>query len=137
MKEHVAAEHEGVETQCSYCVKTFVSKEDLRKHEKLIHEEHVNPNAELMCCDQCSYSGYGKFRLKRHIRSVHKMKNIKCKFCDKTYNSTEGLQKHEKLIHPQEINPDSELLFCDQCDYQGYGIWRVSFKKTHAKLSQG
>ena len=132
LKDHVTIQHGGQDTRCDYCTKTFLSKEGLNKHVKLIHEEHVNPNAELLFCDKCSYSGYGKFRLRRHIRSVHTMSEMKCEFCTKTFKSIEGLQKHEKLIHEEEVNPGGELLYCDKCDYSVQGEYRL---KQHMRYS--
>ena len=125
MKDHIVSEHGGEETKCNYCVKTFASREGLKRHERLIHEEQTKPDAVMQACDQCTFTCYSSYRLRRHVRNVHKWKELDCKFCDKRFNSLEGLTKHQRLIHEEEINPGGELLFCDQCDYQGYGEYRL------------
>ena len=125
MKDHIKVNHNGEETKCDYCVKTFASREGLKRHERLIHEEQTRPDAVMQACDKCTFTCYSSYRLRRHIRNVHKWKELDCKFCDKRFNSLEGLSKHQKLIHEEEINPGGELLFCDQCDYSGYGEFRL------------
>ena len=125
MKEHVKDVHEGEETQCEYCNRTFVSREDLEKHCKQTHVEKVHGDAQKLHCDHCDWTSYIKKEMRRHVRTHHDDAPSDCPFCEKSFEDFTGYSKHRKLVHDKDKNLNNEVLHCNECDWSGIGAFRL------------
>ena len=64
---------------------------------------------ETSACKHCSFQFSDHQILKDHMKNEH---CIKCNYCNLTFKSKKGLQKHEKLSHAK--NPLAiKCKFCD------------------------
>jgi hypothetical protein len=63
-------------------------------------------------CDICNYCTHKKFNYDRHILSAKHLKNVEpiesdkyhCVMCDKLYNNSNSLRKHNSRVHPNTNN---------------------------------
>lgn len=79
---------------CKECEYQNPKKINIKRH---IESKHLGI---AFPCDQCGYLAQRMPILKEHIASVHeKLFRHKCKKCDKSFNSWNALQIHEKSIH--------------------------------------
>ena len=76
---------------------------------------------ELFHCEQCEYSSPRKDRLRQHIRSKHKEKNIKCDQCDFVTDTNPALKKHVNAIHVIKV--------CNECDFETKSIRKMKRHK--------
>lgn len=118
LREHVMEQHEGRETKCEYCEKTFTSRESLSKHQKYSHPEKVDSSATLLHCNQCSFTVYGAKRLERHQKNSHSVARFPCDLCDHVAKNADCLRSHKKVIH-EGIKIKIKSHACHLCDFSG------------------
>ena len=119
LKTHANNEHEGILYPCRFCSKNMLSPEYLRRHEHDYHYEMLTENAEIQYCDQCDYQTYGKYPLKRHIKSVHANEQLECALCDYVAKSLFHYKQHMKGHNGFKRNRNTTM--CDKCDYKCCG----------------
>ena len=95
--------------KCSFCPKTFKTKNQLSCHEKRVHGEKT------LQCPQCpkAYALIADF--KQHIKMVHE-RFIKCKICDFSCGTDFLLKKHISENH------SNEEFTCNECEYKSKSI---------------
>ena len=74
-------------------------------------------------CDICSYATPKKFRLQRHVESVHdKLRNFACEHCDYRASEKSALKLHIKSLHDKIRD-----FACEHCEFK-------AAQKSHLKL---
>ena len=76
---------------CKQCPKNFKLKRDLNKH---INQTH----GDLLKCEHCELS-MQVANLKKHIKTQHNRDPSTCKYCDKTFLTSELLIEHLQKVH--------------------------------------
>ena len=83
--------------QCAKCGKKFTNSGNKNKHVKLVHEKKETNSYKCNLCDK-AYNE--KYKLKRHIESIHKgAKPFKCKLCGHSSKYKSDLKSHINDIH--------------------------------------
>ena len=92
--------------KCDLCDKTFNRNDNLRKHERDIHNinkhllilKGVNDTKENFECAQCEKVFNLKDQLKRHSDTVHSQEvdRYLCELCKKVFTRKDSLKKHQK-----------------------------------------
>ena len=89
---------------CSYCEKTFRTREGLKDHEDIIHTK-----VGLKHCAACGEEFTTNRGLKSHMNLKHGVEErFQCKYCGFYFLSAEGHRAHEELA-PCKANT------CDIC----------------------
>ena len=71
MKQHFSRVHiGGMSVQCDICNETFASKDILRTHGKIVHEEIKD-----FLCDFCEMKFSNRWNLQNHISRIHKKRD--------------------------------------------------------------
>jgi len=124
LKKHMASAH-GVkpDLKCPKCELTFGSQGKLNQHRLRIHHE----GAKTFQCDQCSSSFIEKYRLTRHVESVHSsVHNYVCDKCPKTFKAANKLKRHVLSFHDQVRRH-----LCDQCDKSFFAMYELRAHKAY------
>ena len=92
LRKHILKEHcHNKVTKCSLCEQKFVTKKALRSHIKQIH---------LSETDTCNICHKEYKDLNHHVKFVHeKIRNYKCSYCEKKFQSKQLLYNHVQSIH--------------------------------------
>ena len=79
------------------CGKKFTNSGNKNKHVNLVHEKKETNSYKCNLCEK----GYNeKYKLKRHIESIHKgAKPFKCKLCGHSSKYKSDLKSHINDIH--------------------------------------
>ena len=86
--------------QCEECVKKFLYKHDLKRHQATVHME-VKSHECLHCNKKFGY----KWVLKTHINVVHKReKPYQCPVCNKNFGRKDRQKRHLATVH-QGVKP--------------------------------
>ena len=85
--------------QCDVCLKTFATRQILRRHEK-IHTDRKRPFA----CPfpNCTSTFYRRAHLTAHQRVHSKNRDFACPHCQKAYKHVQTLQSHMRRNHPKK-----------------------------------
>ena len=98
LEEHNNAKHVLRKNhQCTQCEFKTAWKGELRKHVKVMHEEH---DWQLHHCTDCGYKTKYKKHLNRHMKTHEKeRKKHQCTHCAKEFLSLKGWQEHITVAH--------------------------------------
>ncbi|XP_008560251.1 zinc finger protein 502-like isoform X2 [Microplitis demolitor] len=91
LKRHLLSHksiHEAV--VCGSCNLTLKSRENLVKHYRRVHG-----NKDRLSCDECKINFRKKYRYDEHM-AFHKGQLLKCKYCERDFQSISRLHRHEK-----------------------------------------
>ena len=80
---------------CQECNKSYHTLENLRRHQRKVHAEHVNEQE--YSCLKCDKKFKFKADLTGHLRS-HQEK-INCDLCSAKFSRNDNLLKHKRLKH--------------------------------------
>jgi len=106
---------------CELCShKTFISKNKLESHQKVIHSE--KPDYVCSVCGKCMKR---KYILKDHELLHMGDRSFVCKTCGKTFSTLGNLRVHQRIVH------DKVKRFC--CHICGYRSFGGSEFKTHLR----
>ena len=94
---------------CNVCNTEFYCKQDLEKHEKLVHSEIKS------VCQVCSKVTSNKTALREHM-NVHSNETHVCKICSLTYRSFTCLRRHHYKIHQDKLFACKLCTFTSQTD---------------------
>jgi len=97
LMQHIQLLHPEPEFACTKCDKTFVKKNSLIKHTKLVHMK--------LQCKFCALGFISKLKLHQHVQSKHA--DFDCPKCEEKFTSKEKLEDHKKHVH--------ERFNCDDC----------------------
>ena len=75
-------------------------------------------------CHICQKHYPREVGLKLHLRWTHKLVNLTCEHCNRTFEKVPQLRTHIKDTHER----DNDAFSCDQCEYK---TWRKSLLKNH------
>ena len=136
LKFHIQSRHEEALFECDHCDykgPLLTRYYHMKKHQvdgnwtklggkwRNMKKEDIYPTH---FCDQCDYLAMTKTQLKRHIKSKHEGKRIKCPKCDKTYSFHGDMMVHFKAEH------DKVKFKCQKCEYESN--WKGSLR-NHIK----
>lgn len=129
-----AAEDGPIKTYlCEFCAQSFARKENIQRHMKKEHGQHVNEDRQQkmnMSCTLCNKNFKTKQILRVHEDYYHQSdkgppKKHQCTICPQSFDMLENLKRHiksshnsprarrEKVSHP---TPDSSGRYpCDSC----------------------
>ena len=123
------------ELKCTYCPKDFVSKGQLTKHLKTVHQiirnhkcmkcdkaflrqkhlkEHIlrlHESKRDFLCQECKSTFKTKGDLKMHFNVHLNSRKYKCDLCVKTFRNLSTLKEHTKGVHD-----NTKDFKCDQCE---------------------
>ena len=120
LEEHNNAKHVLRKNhQCTKCEFKTAWKGELRKHVKVMHEEH---DWQLHHCTDCGYKTKYKKHLNRHMKTHEKeRKKHQCTHCAKEFLSLKGWQEHITVAH------GNVTYKCDICDFETK--WKINYDK--------
>lgn len=97
LRNHIRDTHNpGTPFVCIHCNHQTKSRQALRSHIKMKHEERKYR------CDYCEKAFQTPRRLNEHL-TVHVGGTLySCGFCEKTFNSNSNMYKHLKAMHPED-----------------------------------
>ena len=111
---------------CDICGKRFSTKQTLKEHRELLHNEAVTGGSNFKC-SFCEKTYQLKKSLDRHVRENHSIANmkknldyvqdldtvaeIKCEYCEKSFKRNEYLKRHVKSVHAK-----NKSFACSMCD---------------------
>ena len=140
MKYHMKTRHKDNNKlfPCEKCSDTFDRKDNLRRHESLVHkmsDTNFAAAAKLLKidtnkwqCKQCKKTFDDVRKLEDHLILKNCTENI-CGYCQNTFKEKHNLTKHIKNVHLKK-----ELYKCDKCQKE-YAL-KKSFNR-HAKSCPG
>ena len=88
---------------CNQCDKVYRDRSSLEIHLDRVHEEFPK-NDTKYDCTKCGKIYLCKTKLKRHIEVKHEGKRQNCEFCEKTFETTKGLELHFEKVHRRKNN---------------------------------
>ena len=112
LRDHLKSAHQIPNTpckccfSCEHCYKTFDRKENLKRHENLVHLK-LKP----FSCLECTKSFGEKNGLKTHVEGVHSKNNFPCPQCNQPFAHRHNVTRHIKLVHS-----DEKLFICQYCE---------------------
>ena len=81
------------EFNCIICEKSFLSKHNLKVHDKRFHTKQGSESEYK--CDNCNFTCIEKVKLSAHILKEHE----KCKVCTKVFQNSKSLDTHIEAVH--------------------------------------
>lgn len=96
---------------CPECDNKFYEKHHMLVHYQRIHRRIIRS----YCCEQCSWSGWYKRDLNKHMHSKHSQPKFACGNCSECFLTKTLLRQHEEAEH----FPTYGLFYqCHHCDQQ-------------------
>ena len=92
---HVKNHHDAQKFQCTECGKSFFGHKLYKAHVERMHMERGN---EVVQCKECGKQ-FPKYRLKIHIRLMHKERKFACHLCTYKAQTNYNLRLHINKTH--------------------------------------
>ena len=110
LRKHNLMIHNIKDNACHLCVKTFGRRSELNKHIRYIHQ------GIKQICEYCSKSFGKPGDLNRHIKAIHEgIMDYKCEKCGKEFSQSRYLTQHINVAHE---SPEKTIRCgIDNCDY--------------------
>ncbi|XP_035713671.1 zinc finger protein 596-like [Folsomia candida] len=100
LQHHIRVVHENQRNYpCSICGKRFSVSAEVRNHMEARHSAH---KGKIHSCDKCEYKSHSKAYLARHVRNHKIGKRHECYFCRKKVASFQILVRHCSRFHTLE-----------------------------------
>lgn len=101
---------------CEYCGREFASRSSVVSHIQIKHQIDVTLKGsrlllEHMECSICQASFINKYRLKKHMDSIHMGVPQKCSICDKVSPNAAALKSHMRSVH---VESSYQCTLCDK-----------------------
>lgn len=99
---------------CEYCGRGFGSRAGVTQHVKLVHQMALDGSplaVQRNECTICQASFINKYRLKKHMESVHMGVPQKCTMCDKIAPNASALYIHIRHVH---VDNSYKCKLCDK-----------------------
>ena len=81
---------------CGNCDFLVERSDQLMYHNQKFHSQNI--------CKECGKEEKNRYFLKLHIQKLHVNTTIACNRCDFKDNSLYRVEKHAKLVHPEDFN---------------------------------
>ena len=104
LNKHIRQEHISTLFPCIICDLQARSIEDLRDHEKNIHNKENNDK-----CSLCNFKSANTDSLNDHMKTHSNPSNIKCNYCTTYFTQPETLEAHKVNKHNIDVYP------CNDC----------------------
>ena len=120
---------------CDQCEFNTYGKFKLKRHIQALHTKE----GDYEQCPQCEYVGKSSERVKLHVQSVHEGKKVKrsasssCEICAYTCSGKSKLALHMSAKH----GVDSQIFYCDQCEFKSKYITSVNNHKKFKHDGEG
>jgi KRAB domain-containing zinc finger protein len=103
---------------CGFCLRVFPSKEALKKHKEVEHENEKRVHKkkkppQVFQCEICEKSFASNYRLTEHMNQHENLRMHKCPFCDYTCNRVKYLNRHI----PTHDKTRKRKLSCPECEF--------------------
>ena len=92
---HIKNHHDSQKVQCTECGKSFFGHKLYKAHVERMHMERGN---EVVQCKECGKQ-FPKYRLKIHIRLMHKERKFACHLCTYKAQTNYNLRLHINKTH--------------------------------------
>ena len=102
--------------KCNICNFEFGQKNDLKKHNKLLHASDDNPSKTFVC-NTCEIKFERRWLLENHMKAQHlNEKHFSCNACDYKSFYKQHIINHMVRKHADE-NGKVKRIFCSQCRF--------------------
>ena len=128
LKRHVKSLHHKIkDLKCDHCDYETSYDYHLTSHLQRMHSiDAPSKNAISVVqgkqeeyrktCRLCPFIALGKSIMKRHVKAVHTIKELKCEHCEYLTSDHLNLRMHYKRKHKLVLSPAK--FFCQCCDYK-------------------
>ncbi|XP_071476354.1 uncharacterized protein [Diadema antillarum] len=132
--------HQGLKPfVCPICDKGFSEKVVLKRHMK-IHKEDV------LTCEKCDQLFTSNEALNQHITDNGCAKSFRCRHCERTFSSKNGLARHQSSHKSMQVIPEKaddkgkkkkKMYICDICHKNFKKKKKLArHKREHASLAK-
>ncbi|OXA45292.1 zinc finger protein 888 [Folsomia candida] len=99
LQHHIRVVHENRRNHpCSFCEKRFPNSTELKRHVEAKHA--TNTSKELVhFCDKCEYKSHSKHNFAQHVRTHNVANWRECYFCKKKFSGWHILVRHCSRVH--------------------------------------
>ena len=98
--EIVHKENPDVLFSCDRCERAFGSKQALKYHGEIIHDE-IDLEVSCKICEKLFKTSHN---LDSHVREVHGIERYECDLCSSTFSRQSNLNHHYEVVHDTRIN---------------------------------
>lgn len=123
--------------KCKTCGKRFELKRYLTKHELRMHNKEQNSeesrrSAEPLKCSMCDRVFPRLSHLQRHQMTHLNVKNYACNFCEEKFVQKAHLTRHITRKHAEESGEEVQWTACDKCGQ----VFKTTYEmKAHRRTS--
>ena len=119
---------------CNFCDETFENIDSVMKHQKKTHTEKVK-QCILFSEGKCEFGDALCWFLHEEDGSIslHEATQIKCKHCDKAFQTRSSFMNHRKEEHSENVTPCRNFLN-QACVYGSSRCW---FRHSEPEIEKG
>lgn len=95
---------------CGECNRTFISLDDLKKHDLVNHRKIERNSSKCFQCDKCPYDTNVKQNFEKHrerhviyVEKLQKNQYYTCSHCPQSFRGLETLEEHKRHVHSDSV----------------------------------